>query len=262
MSIWQKLVRLWAFDPGAGLALRLYHMSTLLGAAVCLLLLVPGNVLLGLTPRLTGLAAAFGLFCILLYALSLRGRYLPGTFCALLVALLNAAWVLGGGSQGSVVMWFYLAAVVLTVFLHGRARILALVLFVADGLLLYGIEARYPGLVPYDNSAGERLVDLVSGFALSMIACVLLVGGVLAAYHEEQRRLEQANRALERSLAEVRALRELLPVCAWCQRIRDDAGQWQPVQEYVEQRTAVTHGICPDCLEKHFDVGGTAPPPP
>jgi hypothetical protein len=256
----QWLVRLFAFDPGAGLSLRLYHLSTLLGAAVCLLLLVPGNVLLGLTPLLTGLAAAFGLSCILLYVLSLRGRYLPGTFCALLTALLNAAWFLGGGSQGSAVMWFYLAAIVLTVFLRGRARVLALILFVADGLLLYGIEARYPWRVPYDSSAGERLVDLVSGFALSMVACVLLVSGVLAAYHDEQRRLQAANLALERSLAEVKALRELLPVCAWCQRIRDDAGQWQPVERYVERRRSVTHGICPDCLEKHFDMGGASPP--
>jgi PAS domain-containing protein len=44
-------------------------------------------------------------------------------------------------------------------------------------------------------------------------------------------------------------LSELLPVCAWCKKLRDDQGYWQRLEEFVARRTGakVTHGICPDC---------------
>lgn len=61
---------------------------------------------------------------------------------------------------------------------------------------------------------------------------------------------------LEAAAAEVRTLRGMLCICAWCKRVRDEAAAWQPVEGYVETRTAArfTHGICPDCLESHSGV--------
>jgi PAS domain-containing protein len=41
----------------------------------------------------------------------------------------------------------------------------------------------------------------------------------------------------------------LLAVCAYCQRVRDEAGAWTGISEYLERRTRVTHGICADCYE-------------
>jgi diguanylate cyclase (GGDEF)-like protein/PAS domain S-box-containing protein len=41
----------------------------------------------------------------------------------------------------------------------------------------------------------------------------------------------------------------LVPVCAWCGRVRGEDGRWNAVGiELAEDRT--THGICPDCLQK------------
>jgi GAF domain-containing protein len=53
-------------------------------------------------------------------------------------------------------------------------------------------------------------------------------------------------------LEKVRALHGLLPICAWCKRIRDDHGYWSQVEAYIHEHTGAdfTHGICPDCLEK------------
>lgn len=52
----------------------------------------------------------------------------------------------------------------------------------------------------------------------------------------------------------VRVLSELLPICAWCKRMRDDGGYWQQVEQFISQRTGakITHGICPDCRDTHF----------
>jgi hypothetical protein len=56
---------------------------------------------------------------------------------------------------------------------------------------------------------------------------------------------------LETALAEIRTLRGLLCICAWCKRIRDEAQSWESVERYVQNRThaSFSHGICPDCLQ-------------
>lgn len=56
---------------------------------------------------------------------------------------------------------------------------------------------------------------------------------------------------LEAALAEVRTLRGLVCICAWCKRIRDEARVWEPVEQYVQNRTdaSFSHVICPDCFQ-------------
>lgn len=57
---------------------------------------------------------------------------------------------------------------------------------------------------------------------------------------------------LERALAEVKTLSGLLPICAYCKRVREGETYWQAVEEYVAGRTSAqfSHGVCPDCYEK------------
>ncbi len=59
---------------------------------------------------------------------------------------------------------------------------------------------------------------------------------------------------LETSLAEVKALRAILPICSYCRKIRDDEDFWHTVEGYIATHTAsrFSHGICPDCLGQHF----------
>lgn len=56
-------------------------------------------------------------------------------------------------------------------------------------------------------------------------------------------------RRASRNLAQVRVLSGLLPICAWCKKIRDDNGYWNQVETYIRERTEAdfSHGICPDC---------------
>jgi hypothetical protein len=48
--------------------------------------------------------------------------------------------------------------------------------------------------------------------------------------------------------AELRRLRGLLSVCAWCRKISDD-GNWVSLERYIvtHERSDLTHGICPSC---------------
>jgi len=63
-------------------------------------------------------------------------------------------------------------------------------------------------------------------------------------------RLGQTLADLQKALAEVKTLRGILPICASCKRIRDDAGAWSQVEVYVSEHTNAefSHGICPECI--------------
>ena len=64
--------------------------------------------------------------------------------------------------------------------------------------------------------------------------------------------LRRVSARMAEVLDKIRTLHGLLPICAWCKRIRDDQGYWQQVEAYVHEHTGAdfTHGICPECLEK------------
>lgn len=52
----------------------------------------------------------------------------------------------------------------------------------------------------------------------------------------------------------IQALRCLLPICAWCGRIRDNQNSWQRLETYLsaDGGISITHTICPECEAKHF----------
>ena len=73
-----------------------------------------------------------------------------------------------------------------------------------------------------------------------------------------ERELLAATRRAEEALAQVRTLRGLLPICAWCRRVRNDTGMWEQLDLYIRQHTDTefTHGICKDCSPAHFSPDG------
>lgn len=66
-----------------------------------------------------------------------------------------------------------------------------------------------------------------------------------------QARLAEKVKELETSLARVKQLSGLLPICSYCKKIRNDNNYWEKVEVYVTQNSNAkfTHGICPTCFE-------------
>jgi hypothetical protein len=64
--------------------------------------------------------------------------------------------------------------------------------------------------------------------------------------------LQLRNQELNSARAEVQALSGLLPICAWCKKVRDDDGYWQQVEDYFASRSQIefTHGMCADCFKE------------
>ncbi len=65
-------------------------------------------------------------------------------------------------------------------------------------------------------------------------------------------RLRVAQRMLQLQ-HEVRTLEGLLPICAYCKKIRDGEA-WVPVERYMSARSGAefSHSICVSCLDHHF----------
>jgi DNA-binding response OmpR family regulator len=66
-----------------------------------------------------------------------------------------------------------------------------------------------------------------------------------------QMQLLERVRELEEGRDRERVLQKLLPLCAYCRRIRDDRDYWQAIERYVASTgIQFSHGICPDCATK------------
>jgi phosphoserine phosphatase RsbU/P len=54
---------------------------------------------------------------------------------------------------------------------------------------------------------------------------------------------------LQDALSQIHQLQDLLPICSYCKKVRDDGNYWQQVEGYLSARTGVqfSHGVCPDC---------------
>ena len=66
-----------------------------------------------------------------------------------------------------------------------------------------------------------------------------------------QMRLAVAERILKYT-AEIRYLQEMIPICVYCRKVRDEHDYWDMVESYIQKETGsrFSHGACPDCYAK------------
>jgi hypothetical protein len=99
-----------------------------------------------------------------------------------------------------------------------------------------------PGLSPL--VASWNVLGDFGIFAIYALALTRITGDLV-----EERRL---NTELQTALSQVKTLSGLLPICAWCNKIRDGSGHWHRLEEYLSSHAEVdiTHSICPECKAK------------
>ena len=74
-----------------------------------------------------------------------------------------------------------------------------------------------------------------------------------------RKRAEEERKALvfelQAALREVKTLQEILPICSYCKKIRNDENYWEHVDGYIAQHTNTrfSHGICPACYKKEVE---------
>jgi phosphoserine phosphatase RsbU/P len=64
-------------------------------------------------------------------------------------------------------------------------------------------------------------------------------------------RLKVAERIIEFTI-QIKQLKDLIPICMYCKKVRNDENFWQGVESYIAQQTGTnfSHGICPDCFDR------------
>jgi ligand-binding sensor domain-containing protein len=88
--------------------------------------------------------------------------------------------------------------------------------------------------------------------AVGTITLVLAVGSHLGRTRSLRKREGVLAARVEEEMRKVKILTGLLPTCAWCKKIRDEAGEWHQFESYVSTRADVqfSHGMCPECYAK------------
>ena len=64
-------------------------------------------------------------------------------------------------------------------------------------------------------------------------------------------RLRVAERILKYT-TQVHRLEEMMPMCSYCKKIRDDRNYWQQIESYINERTGteISHSVCPECYQR------------
>jgi hypothetical protein len=128
--------------------------------------------------------------------------------------------------------------------------------YLTGGILALGLVAAYDYQGPLGLAFGLPPIWVLLNF--------------YSAYHgklkEKERRIGEVESLntqlcgkvdeLQEALAEVRELRELLPICMHCKSVRDDDNTWHQIEAYIAKNydTNITHSLCDSCRETHYDI--------
>lgn len=102
--------------------------------------------------------------------------------------------------------------------------------------------------------ANARPLRAADGTVRGAVVVFSDVTGPATAEADRQRLLDD----LQRTVAEVKVLRGILPICGYCKRIRDEQGDWTRLETFVTERSqaSFSHGVCPDCLQRVLTTPG------
>lgn len=88
--------------------------------------------------------------------------------------------------------------------------------------------------VPYFSAKGEFL-------------------GYIGSCIDVTERIEAEQALAAKKSEEITRLSKLIPMCAWCKKVRTDDGYWKAVEAYFEERhESVTHSICAECEKREL----------
>jgi len=125
-----------------------------------------------------------------------------------------------------------------------------------DDVATHALGAIVQTLAIGDVQTFEYELELPNGtgyFEARIVGCddgeVLAIIRDIGERREYELRQERLIAELQTALADVRQLEGLLPICASCKKVRDDAGYWNQIEEFISSRSGVefTHGLCPEC---------------
>ncbi len=203
-----------------------------------------------------------------------KGKYPAAVY--MIIIIVTALTIMGhlvrssiqietGANSFSVLMF----AVMVFTAMFGTRRILVMVSLI---FLILTISLYVFASIHAQPSVQFHLLSgtLNSVIVTIMILCLsyqnsIITGSALDIAQQELEKKAELNRTLEQkveertaklkeSIAQIKVLSGLLPICASCKKIRDDQGYWKQIESYIRDHSEAkfSHGICPDCAKKLY----------
>lgn len=174
--------------------------------------------------------------------------------------IMIVSWLANDGTKGAGAYFFFLL-MTSGILLLKRPFPAFMIAIVVTLCALLAAEYFLPSLfIGYENRT-QRFLDV----GISLILCLVFNGAIIHIVFREYLRekklkdllLAQTIRDKEEMIQahnEIRILRGCLPICASCKKIKDKAGCWSQIEEYLGDHSEVkfSHGICPDCVQRLY----------
>lgn len=197
---------------------------------------------------------------ILFYCLSRNSKhihYLAGAMIGYFTLLFAVVWYPSNGTFGATPYFLPMLYIFAAIVLKGKIRILLEICIILVFAFLFWHEYRNQSfLIGYVDEM-SRYFDIGLCILITITITSFLVKLVVKSYREEKEKhaklltetLENKKK-LEKAVEEIKLLKNFLPICANCKKIRNDEGYWQDVAQYISTHTDTTfsHSICPDCI--------------
>lgn len=165
-------------------------------------------------------------------------------------------WFYVGGPIG-ITQRVFLAIVAITPLLVSKRQLLPSFALHGSFLTLLGwltLNGDYFQVAVPLSMTALRNIFFETGFvAIGIGASTTLA---MYSYRQAKKQLQQLNQQLlsknaelETALSEVKTLRRIIPICAWCKKIRNEEGLYEEIETYVRTSAGVdfSHTICSDC---------------
>jgi CheY-like chemotaxis protein len=103
-----------------------------------------------------------------------------------------------------------------------------------------------------DRLAGQSVRYGAQDYLEKKDLCSRWLGRAIRYAMERKKSMHQKGELLadlNGALAEIEALKKVIPICAWCAKIRNGQGEWQPLENYIKKKGGadLNNGICPEC---------------
>ncbi len=163
-----------------------------------------------------------------------------------LIATLGVALavpVLDAQTPRGLALWLVQVAIVWSACSWASRREIAVVALCCSLCVLVGLWFSPRNILPLWITLANRALG---------VAAIWALGYARIQQQTAKAAHEKTSAELEASRSQVRVLSGLLPICASCKRIRNEAGVWEQLEVYIRNRSEArfTHGLCTDCVER------------
>jgi K+-sensing histidine kinase KdpD len=107
-----------------------------------------------------------------------------------------------------------------------------------------------------DHTSGHPYSSLaIAGWnALMEFAACIVVATIASVVRTQLRAQEKLSAELFETMAQIKRLEGLLPICASCKQIRNERGEWEVMEKYISAHSEAqfSHSVCPACARQLY----------